>query len=103
MGTWAGADPITILAEDPAVPWGRIDLAVVNVDELKNPKLVLSTPGAGAGVVLLFSLGTQGTYLGFAADRPETPGLVAAFDRGMGLIEKNGTRAQILETWRQRR
>jgi polar amino acid transport system substrate-binding protein len=81
----------------------RLDLVIVMVDELKNEGFVADKVGGLARVTPVFSLGTQGTFVGFAADRPETPRLVAAFDQGMDLIEKNGTRNRILETWKARR
>jgi polar amino acid transport system substrate-binding protein len=82
---------------------GRLDIAAANLDSLKSEKYLLALAGVEGRVVAAFTLGSSGTYLGFAAGNPETPAAIEAFDKGMRIIAGDGSRDRIIALWKQKR
>ena len=79
---------------------GRFDLAVGNLDDLKNADYLLKQAGVADTVQVAFPLAPAGTFLGFAVHHPETPAAMQSFDHGMAAIKANGTLAKILKKWK---
>lgn len=100
------------LAPDPSpseaqslkkLAYGRIDLAIANVDALKSADFLLREAGVVDKVEEAFDLGGSGTYIGFCAANAETPAAIRAFDAGMAAIRADGSLARILASWKARR
>jgi ABC-type amino acid transport substrate-binding protein len=79
---------------------GRLDLVAAMLDSLKSDAYLLGLAGVGDRVVAAFTLGGSATYLGFSALNPETPAAIAAFDRGMRTIARNGRLDAIIAAWK---
>lgn len=82
---------------------GRVDVALVVIDELKSLDYLVAQTGLEGKVGPAFALGGQGTYLGFSTAHPRSRFARLQFNKGFELITKDGTLKRILETWRGRR
>jgi polar amino acid transport system substrate-binding protein len=78
----------------------RIDAALVVVDELKSVDYLIGKAGLAGRVTPAFSLGGQGTYLGFSTLHPQSEFARTKFNEGYALIARDGTLKRILETWK---
>jgi ABC-type amino acid transport substrate-binding protein len=81
---------------------GRVDAALVVVDELKSLDYLVAQAGLEGKVGPAFALGGQGTYLGFSVAHPRSGFARRRFNEGLAIISKDGTLKKILETWRNR-
>lgn len=80
---------------------GRLDLVVLQVDELKSLDFLLQEAKA-KDVVVAFSLEKAGSYVGFSRRHPRGRWAKDQFDRGFALIKADGTLAGILNSWKAR-
>lgn len=80
----------------------RVDVALVVVDELKSLDYLIAQAGLEGKVQAAFSLGGQGTYLGFSVAHPHSAYAREKFNEGFALITRDGTLKRILETWKSR-
>jgi ABC-type amino acid transport substrate-binding protein len=81
---------------------GRIDAALVNLDEFKSAQFMLRNAGVEGKVTPLFSSAELDLYIGFSVKHPRGSWARARFDEGFAIIERNGTLRKILEQWRAR-
>jgi ABC-type amino acid transport substrate-binding protein len=81
---------------------GRFDLGIAKLDDLKSAEYLLRQAGVEDRVQVAFTMESAGTFLGFSASDPKTPAAMKSFDAGMELIQKNGTLAKILASWKGR-
>jgi ABC-type amino acid transport substrate-binding protein len=81
----------------------RVDAALVVVDELKSLDYLIAQAGLEGKVGPAFSLGGQGTYLGFSVAHPYSDYARKKFNEGFALIARDGTVKRILETWKNSR
>lgn len=81
---------------------GRVDAALVVVDELKSLDYLIAQAGLEGKVDSAFDLGGQGTYLGFSTVHPLSGFARRRFNEGFAIISKDGTLKKILEAWRNR-
>ena len=79
---------------------GRIDAALVVVDELKNLDYLIAQAGLVGRVDPAFSIGVQGTYLGFSTAHPQSEFARTKFNEGFAIILKDGTYKKILDSWK---
>lgn len=79
---------------------GRLDLVLCQLDDLKNADYLLHEAGAEKTVVPGVELASSGTYLGFAADHPQTAKALAAFNAGFAALKKSGIFSAILQKWK---
>jgi ABC-type amino acid transport substrate-binding protein len=78
----------------------RVDAALVILDELKSADYLVARAGLAGRVAPAFSLGEQGTYLGFSVAHPQSEYARAKFNEGFAIIVGNGTYKKILDTWK---
>jgi ABC-type amino acid transport substrate-binding protein len=87
---------------------GRVDAAILNIDELKSleylltsSKMLKSADAAGK-IRQAFIVDSYGTYVGFSTINKK--GLIAkhAFDKGYTIIKNNGTYDRIFSEWKKR-
>jgi ABC-type amino acid transport substrate-binding protein len=81
---------------------GRIDAALVNLDELKSGPFVVRSAGVEGKVAPLFQSAGLDVYIGFSVKHPRGSWARERFDEGFAIIERNGTMRNILERWRAR-
>jgi polar amino acid transport system substrate-binding protein len=81
---------------------GRFDLVIANLDDLKSAEYLLKQAGMTDRVQVAFTMESAGTFLGFAGGDTHSAVAMKSFDAGMVLIQKNGTLAKILASWKAR-
>jgi ABC-type amino acid transport substrate-binding protein len=81
----------------------RTDAALVVVDELKSLDYLISQAGLVGHLEPAFSLGGQGTYLGFSTLHPQSEFARTKFNEGYAIILKDGTLNKILDAWKAKR
>lgn len=81
---------------------GRIDAAIVNLDELKSARFLLRDADVEGRVAPLFRSADLDAYIGFSEKNPRGQWARARFDEGFAAIERNGTLRRILQQWRAR-
>ena len=79
---------------------GRIDAALLVVDDLKNPDYLIAAAGLAGKVKPAFVLGTQGTYVGFSTAHPQGDYARRKFNEGFTIIQKDGTCKRIQDAWK---
>ncbi|HWQ09804.1 MAG TPA: transporter substrate-binding domain-containing protein [Holophaga sp.] len=79
---------------------GRVEAALLVVDELKNPDYLIATAGLTGKVRPAFVLGTQGTYVGFSTIHPQGDYARRMFNEGFTIIQKDGTFKRIIDAWK---
>lgn len=78
---------------------GRIDLALINYNEMKSPDLLLRRTGVATNVKPAFLAGTMNSYIGFSTKHPEGMSSLQQYNRGFSMISANGTLRQIRTKW----
>jgi polar amino acid transport system substrate-binding protein len=78
---------------------GRIDLALLNYNEMKSPQLLIRRAGVSANVKTTFLAGTMNSYIGFSIKHPQGPGALKQFNKGFSAIAANGTLRRIRSKW----
>lgn len=100
---------IIILEESPSeeinlkkLALGRVDLALLNYNQMKSPAWLITRAGVAGKVKPSFRSGILQSYIGFS--RKNTDGLWALqqFNKGYRLITSNGTLRRLEKTWVER-
>jgi ABC-type amino acid transport substrate-binding protein len=78
----------------------RIDAALVVVDELKSVDYLITQARMAGRLEPAFSLGGQGTYLGFSTLHPQSEFARKMFNEGYAIITRDGTLRKILDAWK---
>lgn len=81
---------------------GRFNLAIANLDALKNADYLLKQAGVSDQVQVAFEIEGSETFVGFANDDKKAMQALAAFNKGMQIIKKNGTLDKILQQWKSK-
>ncbi len=81
---------------------GRIDAAIINLDELKSAQFLLRGAGVEDKVAPLFHSAELDAYIGFSVRHPRGSWARAKFDEGFAIIQRNGALNKILDRWRAR-
>lgn len=95
--------PLAAYSEDASLKnldLGRIDAALVVVDELKNLDFLIRQAGLEGRVGEAFAIGDQSTYVGFSTIHPAAARARQLFNKGLAVIAKNGTLKKIVDTWK---
>ena len=97
---------VVILDESPSevmslkkLALGRVDLALLNYDQLKSPEWLAARAGVRGKVKPSFRAGVLNSYIGFSLKHPEGPWALQQFNKGYGLIAANGTLRHIQKAW----
>ena len=77
----------------------RIDLALLNYNEMKTPMTVMKRAGVEGQVKEAFLAGIMNSYIGFSNKHPEGMKSLKEFNRGYALINSNGTLRRIKSDW----
>jgi polar amino acid transport system substrate-binding protein len=80
---------------------GQISSAILMVDRLKNEPVLLARAGATGKVRRAFVAGSQGSFVGFSVKHPMGAQAKRTFDKGYGLLLRNGTRTRIVDEWKR--
>lgn len=81
---------------------GRIDVALVMLDELKSAQFVVQSAGVEGRVAPLFRSAELQAYIGFSMKNPRGEWARGKFDQGFATIERNGSLQTIVARWRAR-
>ena len=80
----------------------RIDVAVVNVNDIKDLSFTSSKAGVMKRVRHAFWIGDLASYIGFSRMHARGPSAGLRFSEGLAKIEQSGEKAQIDELWAAR-
>jgi len=78
---------------------GRIDLALLNFNEMKTAASLIKKAGVAGQVQTTFAAGMMNSYIGFSVKHPQGRWAREQFDKGFSRIIANGTHRRIRETW----
>lgn len=81
---------------------GRIDAALVNLDELKSAQFLVRSAGVEGKVAPVFQSAQLDAYIGFSVKHSRGSWARDRFDEGFAIIERNGKLRKILDQWRAR-
>ncbi len=99
---WIASDAPSEVHSLKKLAAGRFNLAVANLDALKNADYLLKQAGVSDQVQVAFEVEGSETFIGFARDDKKALLALAAFNRGMQIIKKNGTLDKILQQWKSK-
>ena len=80
---------------------GRIDLALLNFNEMKSASSLIKKTGVEGQVQPTFLAGTMNSYIGFSVKHPEGRWALEQFNKGFARIIANGTHRRISKNWRR--
>ena len=80
---------------------GRIDLALLNYNDMKSPEALIHRAGVKGKVKTGFVAGSMNSYLAFSTKHPEGAWAREQFNKGFTIITENGTLNQIKKSWMQ--
>jgi polar amino acid transport system substrate-binding protein len=78
---------------------GRIDLALLNYNEMKSPEWLMKRAGVTGQVKIGFEAGLMNSYIAFSTKHPEGAWAREQFNKGFSIIRTNGTLHRIKKTW----
>jgi polar amino acid transport system substrate-binding protein len=78
---------------------GRIDLALLNYNEMKSPEWLMKRAGVTGQVKTGFEAGLMNSYIAFSTKHPEGAWAREQFNKGFSIIRTNGTLHRIKKTW----
>ncbi len=81
------------------VDYERVDAAIVTIDEVKTIEYVKLRAGLKINVVIGCDLGTLKGYISFSKKHKRSKILAEQFDKGIGIITKNGELKKLQLTW----
>jgi ABC-type amino acid transport substrate-binding protein len=81
---------------------GRIDGAVVTVDEVKRLDWLARLAGVDGDVRIICDFGALPGYVAFSRRHPQGPAALAAFDEGYARLKRRGAIAALQAAWRAR-
>lgn len=79
---------------------GRIDLALVNHNEMKPAKLLMAKAGVLGQVKRAFRSGTLKSYIGFSIKHPQGEWAREKFNRGYRIISSSDVSRKIEQKWK---
>jgi polar amino acid transport system substrate-binding protein len=82
--------------------FGRIDLALLNYNEMKSADYLLTKAGVNGKVKVTFRSGILDSYIGFSRRHPDGPWALREFNKGYRLIIANGTLRRLKRTWSEK-
>jgi polar amino acid transport system substrate-binding protein len=80
---------------------GRIDVALVMTDEMRNEQLIQRQAGV-KNVAFAFQSAPMESFIGFSTTYPDSETLRRDFNSGYRAISENGTRQRIQAAWKLR-
>ena len=78
---------------------GRIDLALLNYNEMKSPESLMKRAGVLGQVTTGFEAGLMNSYIAFSTKHPDGAWAREKFNKGFTIITANGTLHRIRKTW----
>ena len=78
---------------------GRLDLALLNYNEMKTASWLIGKAGVTGKVKTTFRSGRLNSYIGFSKKHPDGLLALREFNRGFRLISGNGTLRRIKQEW----
>jgi len=100
---------VVVLEESPSeeinlrkLARGRVDLALLNYNEMKSPDWLIARAGVTGQVKLSFRAGILNSYIGFSRKHPEGAWALRTFNKGHRRITTNGTLGRIKAMWFQK-
>ena len=78
---------------------GRIDLALLNYNEMKSPGSLIQRAGVTGQVKTTFLAGIMNSYIGFSTRHSQGLWAREQFNKGFAAIMANGTLRRIRTTW----
>ncbi len=78
---------------------GRIDLALLNYNNMKSPELLIKRAGVVGQVKTGFEAGSMNSYIAFSTKHPDGTWAREQFNKGFTVIKTNGTLHRIRKTW----
>lgn len=78
---------------------GRIDTAVVNINDIKSADYILARTGLSGRVKVAFRGGRLQSYIGFSRKNPSGAEAAARFDAGFQAISTNGSLNKLFAVW----
>ena len=79
----------------------RFDAAVITTDPIKRISYMAKVAGVKADYKMICDYGALPAYLGFSRKHPQATEALAAFERGMDILQKNGTIKKLQQEWAQ--
>lgn len=80
---------------------GRVDLALLNYNQVKSPRWLINRAGVNGKVKTTFRAGILNSYIGFSKKHPDGPWALQQFNKGYRLITANGTLSRVEKVWSQ--
>ena len=100
---------VVVLDESPSeeinlkkLALGRVDMALLNYNEMKSPAWLIARAGVKGKVKASFRAGVLNSYIGFSRKHPQGEWARRQFNKGYRLIMTNGTLERIRKTWFQK-
>jgi ABC-type amino acid transport substrate-binding protein len=97
---------VVVLEESPSeqinlrkLALGRVDLALLNYNEMKSPDWLIARAGVNGKVKTSFQAGILNSYIGFSRKHPQGAWALLQFNQGYRLITANGTLQRVRKTW----
>jgi hypothetical protein len=81
------------------VATGRVQSAIVNINDSKPLALLMALAGVADGVAVVTGIGELDSYLGFSAQHPQGAMAMQQYESGMRTIRRNGMLARIERAW----
>jgi polar amino acid transport system substrate-binding protein len=78
---------------------GRIEVALVMTDEMRNEEVILRQAGVNR-IAFGFQSTPMESFIGFSTRHPDSDALRRNFNTGYQLISQNGTRSRIQARWK---
>lgn len=80
----------------------RLDAAVINVDAVKKIEMVAAIAGVPSAFKKVCDLGGEPGYLAFSRKHGQAISAMKAFNRGMAIIQNNGTQERLQTEWAEK-
>lgn len=100
---------IIVLEESPSeelnlrkLALGRVDLALLNYNEVKSPQWLIGRAGVAGKVKTTFQSGLLNSYIGFSKKHPDGMWALQQFNKGYRLIVSNGTLRRVGKIWSEK-
>lgn len=78
---------------------GRVDVALVNYNEIKSPEFLMAQAGVSGKIAIAFRCGVLSSFIGFSAKHPRGAWAREKFNEGFEIIESDGTLQGIRSRW----
>jgi polar amino acid transport system substrate-binding protein len=81
---------------------GRVDLALLNYNQMKSPEWLITRAGVNGKVKTTFRAGTLKSYIGFSKGHQQGLWALGQFNKGYHLIAANGTLRRLRAKWNRK-